>query len=244
MLIPEQSNIFLIHCDESISGLVAQFQERSRLTLQAFPTVLSFLEQFEPSIPGCVIADFRSPDGGGWDLLDVTQAEPPGIQLIFVADTMNVSTAVELMKAGVCDVLTRPVTAEGLINSIERALAIDVRHKHEFAAVSATRKHYTMLTPREREVFQLVVSGLPSKGIARVLDRSQKTVEVHRTSIMKKMAARSVVDLVRMGIELHVLDDKSEVSTPKKQPPPHLESGNGGMYRLSPFVEYGVKVPS
>lgn len=218
----EQVCISLIDCDDATSALLVQVAETSRFKVRRFPSALSFLEQFDPSQPGCAIADFNMPDRGGWELVDVIQAEPPGIQLIFFADALDVSTAVDLMKAGVSDVVMKPIREDIIRKCIARAIEVDLQHKREFAAHSVARRHYTMLTPREREVFQLVVSGLPSKGIAQVLDRSQKTVEVHRTSIMKKMAAKSVVDLVRMGIELHVLDttaNPEKVSSSNKSQP-------------------------
>jgi len=203
----EQVSVSCINCEKETIRLLASITEPLRFTLSRFPTALSFLEQFDPSVPGCAIADFNMPDCGNWELVEVIQAEPPGIEIIFLAETMDVTTAVELMKAGVADVYLKPFNAHTLKQSLCRAVETDAEKKRLFASREFARQHYTMLTPREREVFQLVVSGLPSKGIARVLDRSQKTVEVHRTSIMKKMAARSVVDLVRMGMELSVLDE-------------------------------------
>jgi FixJ family two-component response regulator len=144
------------------------------------------------------------PERGGWELVDVVGAQPPGLPIILYASNLDVGTAVQLMKSGVSDILPYPVPEDALRSGIQRCMEIDLRLKREFAARGAARRHFATLTPREREVFGLVVSGLPSKDIARLLDRSLKTVEVHRTSIMRKMAARSVVDLVRLGLTLHV----------------------------------------
>ena len=202
----DQVCISLIDCDDATSEMLHHVTDTNRFKVHRFADALAFLEQFDRALPGCAVANFNMPDRGGWELVDVIQAEAPGIQIVFFADELDVSTAVELMKAGVSDVLMKPIGETTLRNCISRAIELDLQRKREFASHSVARRHYTMLTPREREVFQLVVSGLPSKGIAQKLDRSQKTVEVHRTSIMKKMAAKSVVDLVRMGIELHVLD--------------------------------------
>ena len=226
----EQVCISLIDCDDATSTLLVQVADTSRFKVRRFATALSFLEQFDPSLPGCAIANFNMPDRGGWELVDVVQADAPGIQIVFVADELDVPTAVELMKAGVSDVVMKPISEVTIRKCISRAIEVDLQHKREFAAHSVARRHYTMLTPREREVFQLVVSGLPSKGIAQVLDRSQKTVEVHRTSIMKKMAAKSVVDLVRMGIELHVLDNGE---SSEKQPTPNNGANPNGPMRIS-----------
>jgi len=202
----ELPTVSLIECDDKTADLVLAVSHPLGLRVRRFTSALTFLQQFDPSEPGCALADFNMSDRGGWELVDVVGAEAPGLQIVFYASGLDVATAVELMKAGVSDILTQPLQKSTLHTSIKRAVELDVRNKRAYAAQASARRHYMMLTPREREVFHLVVSGLPSKGIAQVLDRSQKTIEVHRTSIMKKMEAKSVVDLVRMGIELHVLD--------------------------------------
>ncbi len=213
----DQILVALIDCDEATSKLILRMTKSNGFRVRSFPTTLSFLEEFDSSTPGCIVADFNMPERGGWELVDVTQVGQPGIQIVFLADTMDVATAVELMKAGVSDILLRPVREDTIRKCVTRAIDCDIENKRQYDALSKTRKQFTMLTPREREVFQLVVSGIPSREIAQVLDRSQKTVEVHRTSIMKKMSARSVVDLVRMGIELRVFDKRHEMEEPKER---------------------------
>src|SRR6188768_1511167 len=99
----EQVCVSLIDCDDATADLLVHVADISRLKVRRFATALSFLEQFDPSIPGCAVANFNMPDSGGWELVDVVQADAPGIQIVFFADELDVSTAVELMKAGVSD---------------------------------------------------------------------------------------------------------------------------------------------
>lgn len=210
--------VSLVEVDDDTAELMLNVADAIGVRLRRFSSALSFLQQFNSAEPGCVFADFNMPNRGGWELVDVINAEAPGLQIVFFASAIEIATVVNLMKAGVSDIITQPFEKQALELCIRRAIDLDVQNKRAYSAHASARRYYTMLTPREREVFQLVVSGLPSKGIAQVLDRSQKTVEVHRTSIMKKMAAKSVVDLVRLGIELRVLDsDISEGTAPNSE---------------------------
>lgn len=198
--------VSLIECNNADAALILATADSMELKTKRFASVLSFLQQFDPSEPGCVVADFHLPDRGAWELVDAINLEPPGSSLIFFAREIDAATAIELMKAGVSDILALPLNERFLRASLSHAVGLDLRNKRAFAAQALARHHYSLLTPREREVFLLVVSGLSSRDIAQTLGRSQKTVEVHRTSIMKKMQARGVVDLVRTGLELHLLD--------------------------------------
>lgn len=204
-MVPEQNRlcVWMIGCDQPLVHQIQSTVQQDNLEWQVHPQLLGFLEVFDSTRSGCAIASIDLPERGAWELLENLRANPPGLHVIILAQFIDAPTAIELMKAGAHDILIQPYS--GLARSVQQALELDLLLKMDHAAHAAARRHYLILTPREREIFHMVVTGLPSKAIAQSLSRSQKTVEVHRTSIMKKMGARSVVDLVRIGMELRIL---------------------------------------
>jgi len=145
------------------------------------------------------------PGFGGLELQDaIAQAREP-LPVIFLTGQGNVRTSVRAMKSGAIDFLTKPVSADELIDAVQRAIAIDEAMRAERYGLRELRARYETLTPREREVFALVARGLLNKQIAGELGTSERTAKAHRANVMQKMQMDSVAELARAAARLEVI---------------------------------------
>lgn len=163
-----------------------------------YDTAESFLEQRESATPECLLLDLRLPGMGGRELLQRLKDTPTNIPTIVVSGYVNARTAVDAMRSGAIDVLSKPFREEDLLDRVRRALAMDVQWKRRWSRQREVTKRLDLLTDREREVLSRVFSGQTNKAIAMDLSLSLKTVEAHRAKVMKKMRARSIAKLVRL----------------------------------------------
>ncbi|MGX5802460.1 response regulator transcription factor [Bradyrhizobium sp. Arg314] len=169
---------------------------------ETFVSAQDFLSRSRPSVPNCLILDFNLPDINGLDLQGLVSVERTEMPIIFVTGYADLATAVQAMKAGAVEFLTKPFSDESLLRAVERALE---RSRSALAAASqvqSARDRYKSLSRREREVMALVVSGLLNKQIGFELGISEITVKAHRGQVMRKMEARSLPDLVRTAARL------------------------------------------
>jgi two-component system CheB/CheR fusion protein len=168
--------------------------------VEAFASGEAFLEAYRPGRKGCLLVDARLPGLGGLALLQRLKAEHHGLPSIMITGHGEISMAVEAMKAGAMDFIEKPVSPEELLASIDRALdltrdSMALTAWHETAATRVAG-----LTPRERQIMDLVITGHPNKIIADDLGVSQRTIENHRAAVMKKTGSKSLSDLVRLAI--------------------------------------------
>jgi FixJ family two-component response regulator len=189
------------HLVRSLSRLLTSAGFR----VNGFDSAESFLSHAELEHPCCVVLDMCFPDLSGLQI----QAEmlELGIEcpVIFLSGHADIPLSVEAMKAGAIDFFTKPVDAETLIDAVKAAIqqhALGLAERDESASL---RDRWSSLTPREQEVFQLVVTGRMNKEIAAQLGTVEKTIKVHRGRVMRKMNARRVTDLVRIADKLHEL---------------------------------------
>jgi FixJ family two-component response regulator len=174
--------------------------------VQTFETAQAFLEWSRCNRPGCVLLDLGLPGMNGLQIQAELRDRGFDCPIVFLSGQADVSTSVAAMKAGALDFLTKPVDADTLIDVISAAIrqhSISVQHHSEIASLAG---RWESLTPREREVLRLVVSGQLNKEIAASLGTAEKTIKVHRGRVMRKMQARRIADLVRMADQL---DDRS-----------------------------------
>jgi FixJ family two-component response regulator len=171
-------------------------------SVEAFPSAGSFLENYDPRRGGCLVLDIRMPEMTGLELQQQLNVRGWRIPVIFITGHGTVSLAIAAMKAGAFDFIEKPLREDALLESIERALHWNDRTYEERLERAGLQVRAALLTPREREVFDLVASGEPNKAVARRLGISFRTVELHRAHIIEKLQARSVSDLIRMGIIL------------------------------------------
>ena len=169
------------------------------LTAKSFASAAQFLQSGHREETGCLILDVRMPEISGLDLQEKLSRAGILLPVIFISGHGTVPISVRAMKAGAVDFLLKPFDEQDLIDAVYRAIERCRKEIAQRGELQEIDEKIRTLTPKERDVFLLVVAGLPNKNIADKLNTVEKTVKVHRASVMKKMDARSVADLVRMA---------------------------------------------
>jgi FixJ family two-component response regulator len=190
--------VFIVDEDVSVRDSMEELADSAGWDAQTFGSAGEFLEHPWPEVPGCLILDVHLPDGSGLDLQRRLAAERPHLPVIFMTGHGDVWLSVQAMKAGAVDFLTRPFRPEVLVAAIRQAVERSRRALEREAKMRALRGSYALLTPREREVMALVVSGLLNKQVGGELGISEITVKAHRGQVMRKMNAGSLPALVNM----------------------------------------------
>ncbi len=172
------------------------------LGIETYSSATEFLERFNTDGVGCVIIDVRMPIVSGLELQDRIRRIDPEFPIIILTAYADVSLAVRAMKSGAFDFLEKPVSDQILLDTVHHAIQTDDKRRRDNADAQRTIERFQRLTSREMEVLELVVEGLSSKEIAEQLTVSFKTVEAHRSKIMKKTEAASLPHLIRMRLQL------------------------------------------
>ncbi|HEV8441976.1 MAG TPA: response regulator transcription factor [Steroidobacteraceae bacterium] len=161
-----------------------------------------FLAAYQPSQPGCLVLDIRMPGMSGLELQQQLNLRGAVVPVIFMTGHGDIPMAVEAMQHGAFDFLQKPFRDQDLLDRIQRAIAKDAELRQSLGEHARIRTHLESLTPREREVLDLMTQGKQNKSIALDLGVSPRTVEIHRARVMEKMNAHSVAELVRMMLDL------------------------------------------
>ena len=189
--------VYVVDDDASVLRSLQRLLTGFGFDVRSHETAEDFLGDHDTARPGCVILDLQMPGMDGLCL----QAELAacGRSIIFLSGHGDLSTGVLAMKAGAVDFLTKPALQEELLTAIWRAIGLDVEGRAERAERALLRERLALLTPRERQVFELVAAGRLNKQVAAELGTAEKTVKVHRARVMNKLGARTVVDLARIA---------------------------------------------
>jgi FixJ family two-component response regulator len=201
---PGDPVVFVVDDDSSIREALVDLITSVGLSVQAFKCAREFLDHRKPDAPACLVLDIRLPGPSGLDLQrELLNSETP-IPIIFVTGHGDIPMSVRAIKDGAVEFLPKPFRDQDLLDAIQHGLEIDRAARSERAIAGAIRQRYASLTKREREVMGLIVSGLLNKQIAAELGSSEVTVKIHRTHVMRKMKAESVVQLVHMAEKIGV----------------------------------------
>ena len=192
--------VFVIDDDAGVRQGLRFMLRAAGYSVEAFPSARSFLEDYHPRRSGCLLLDIQLPQMSGLELQQTLNLRGWRIPVIFITGHGTVPLAITAMKAGAFDFIEKPLREDALVESIERALRWNDRAYEERLERATLQTRAVSLTPREREVFELVAAGEPNKAIAHHLGISFRTVELHRAHIIEKLQARSLSDLIRMAM--------------------------------------------
>ncbi|MGH8502729.1 MAG: response regulator transcription factor [Gammaproteobacteria bacterium] len=191
-------SVFIVDDDDAVRGALRLLMKSIGLPAEVYPSARAFLTAFDSDRPGCLVLDIRMPEMTGLELQRELSRRHAIIPIIFITGHGDVPMAVEAMKSGAADFLQKPFRDQDLIDRIHRALAQDAENRARLSKISEIRVCLQRLTPRERQVLDLMVAGKANKVIAAELGIVDRTVEVHRARVMEKMGASSLAHLVRM----------------------------------------------
>jgi FixJ family two-component response regulator len=199
MKVPKREpTVFVVDDDEAVRNSLRLLLKSLGLQAVAHASAEAFLAAYDDEQPGCIVLDVRMPGMSGPELQDALNRRGAPIPVIFITGHGDVPMAVEAMRHGAVDFLQKPFSDKDLVNRIQLALAADQRNREAIGALDEIRARIAALTPRERQVLELVTQGKSNKVIAGDLGASQRTVEIHRSHVMEKMGANSLAQLVRM----------------------------------------------
>jgi FixJ family two-component response regulator len=197
-MIPSNSLVFLIDDDASVRKGVSRLLRSAGYHSEAFGSASDFLTRDQHSGPACVVVDVQMPGINGIDLQNVLNQRRREEQLVFITGHGDIPMCARAMKAGAVDFLPKPFRDTELLECVARALARSADQRRRGADKAEARRRLDLLTPREFEVMQLVVTGMLNKQIASELGTAEKTIKVHRGRVMKKLGIVSVAELVRL----------------------------------------------
>ncbi|MBT3049114.1 MAG: response regulator transcription factor [Candidatus Thiodiazotropha sp.] len=194
--------VFVVDDDEEVRGALKLLFESVGLPVICYPSAVDYLDQFDESLPGCLVVDIRMPGMSGLDMQEKLAERPIHPPVIIITGHGDVPMAVRAVQAGAVDFIEKPFRDQILLDSVHRAIEMDAERRGEASRLSEIREHLNQLTPREREVLDLVISGMRNKNISEQLGITLSTVEAHRSRVMEKMQADSLSHLMRMMLTL------------------------------------------
>jgi len=210
----EQPVVFVIDDDPSVRDALAGLLRSVGLEVLSFGSTQEFLQSKRPDAPGCLVLDVRLPGRSGLDFQRELAESGIQVPIVFITGHGDIPMSVRAIKAGAIEFLTKPFHDQELLDAIQLGIERDRARRRDGLAVAGLRERLDSLTPREREIMALVVTGRMNKQIAADLEVSEITVKVHRGQVMRKMRARPLAELVRMADRLEVAAGKPDASKP------------------------------
>jgi len=200
--------VFIVDDDLSMRRAIQDLVESVGLLAESFATGGEFLRRGRTTSPSCLVLDVRLPQMSGLDFQSRLAETGTQIPIIFITAHGDVPMSVKALKAGAVEFLTKPFRDQDLLDAIQQALQRDRAAREQQAEILDAHERYKTLTPREREVMALVVSGLLNKQIAAEIGASEATVKIHRGNMMQKMQVGSLIELVRVSDKLKLIPSK------------------------------------
>ncbi|HSE02536.1 MAG TPA: response regulator [Methylomirabilota bacterium] len=197
--------VFVVDDDASVRKSLGRLLKAAGYEAEAFASVRDFLARPPYDGPCCLVLDVRMPGLTGLDLQEALGVAGQHLSIVFITGHRDVPVTVKAMKGGAVDVLIKPVDRQALLGAIRQAVARTLADRRQQARVAEIRNRIAGLTPREAEVFALVVTGMLNKQVGAALGITEKTVKMHRARVMEKMRAGSLAELVRLADEGSVI---------------------------------------
>jgi FixJ family two-component response regulator len=195
------STVFVVDDDPAVLKAVARLLTSAGYRVESYRSARQFLDSHDPETSGCLVLDVAMPGCDGLTLQQTLSGTAGNRPIVFITGHGDIPTSVRAIKAGAVDFLPKPFDGRQLLAAVRLAIEQDEANRQERARHRFIEQRYAMLTAREREVLRHVVSGQLNKQIAADLGTSEKTIKVHRSRVMQKMAAGSLAELVRMADE-------------------------------------------
>ena len=196
--------VYIVDDDADLRDALSNLFRSVGLPVGVFGSATEFMESQLAEVPSCLVLDIRLPGVSGLDFQTQLIRAGIGMPIVFMTGHADVPMSVRAMKAGAIDFLTKPFRDQDMLDAVYSAIEVDRKRRQADADVAGLNELYDSLTKREREVMQLVTRGLMNKQIAGELGLSEITVKIHRGNVMRKMAVRSVADLVRAAERLEI----------------------------------------
>jgi FixJ family two-component response regulator len=202
--------VFVVDDDAAVRKSLVRLLKSAGYRAESFASADEFLGYWKKNpIPGCVLLDIQMPGLDGLQLQEQLQNSTHGIPVIFITGHGDIPSSVKAMKAGAVDFFSKPFNDEDLLQAIREAIQRDHQARTDRTERISVAARFATLTPREREVLELVVRGMLNKQIAAALGASEKTIKIHRGRVMEKMKVQSVADLVRAADKIGIRPDST-----------------------------------
>lgn len=193
-----EATVYLVEDDDAVRDSLQMVLESVGHKVASYSRADTFLEDFSTDMAGCMVLDIRMPGMNGMELQRQLNSRNSILPIIFVTGHGDVPMAVEAMQRGAVDFVQKPYREEELLSKIQQAITADAENRADLEEKHKITERLADLTPREKQVMDLMIEGKANKVIAYDLDISQRTVEIHRARVMEKMGVRSLAHLVRM----------------------------------------------
>src|SRR5262245_7556281 len=197
--------VHVVDDDEAVRTAISRLLQANGLEVRAHGSAQEFANRAIDRAAGCVVLDLKMPGIDGLDLLDSLAHDPDALPVVFLTGYGDIPASVRAMKAGAVDFLTKPVEQDRLLEAVAAALARDAERRRRRDHVRAVRSRFQALSPRERQVFDLLVTGMLNKQVGAVLGTTERTVKAHRAQVMRKLGVKSVAELVHVATILGAL---------------------------------------
>ena len=207
------SMVFVVDDDSSVRKSLGRLLRSAEYQMEAFPSASDFLARSSHPGPSCVIIDVQMPGLNGIAFQEMLIQRRRQEQLVFITGHGNIPMCAKAMKAGAVDFLSKPIKSAELLNCVDRALQRSAEQRERAAVKSEARRLLDLLTPREFEVMQMLLTGMLNKQVGAELGMAEKTVKLHRGRIMQKIGVVSVAELVRVTANAGVILAKTASST-------------------------------